>query len=309
MQSRAALAAVAFIASLAGCAAPRTVVRNPVAVNLARIHASMDTFRRGRLAMEDTLRSTVITANTTKLQHLGDKQYLFRQARDSVCFPVALADEYNRIAASLLLFDQAETEQVGKWLSYVEGGAGLGGVASLIGAFSTRNVPAATVGAVGIGIGALFAMVRAWVPNGVKPIEKALLRVEFNRQMGLIIRQHTGSIAEIVPNCKELKDYVATFDYRSDNLEPSKMEMLKTVLAKADGLYVGIMQVGASAQQISDEINQKLLHDPGFIDDFVVQNIKNIASARQALGDEWALHQADIVNALNCITTCQSADN
>ena len=232
------------------------------------------------------------------------RQWLFLQTEIVVCTPVALAHQLNGFTQMLTLFDEAETEVVGKWMSYLQGGLGVAGAVVEVIGLATSDKSSQYVGLAGIGASAIFAFLKAIYPNGAKIIQKTLIRAEFNRQFGIAFRQYKASVDEGTKVCDALDVYVDPIATApTDVAVPAeKVADLRKALGYRDVVFDGVLKLGSVAKDIYQDLQSKF-----GTEDKLAKDLAQIADASPRIEGLRKRSNAVLANYFDCLDSCPVA--
>lgn len=178
-----------------------------------------------------------------KFPKRGERQRMFAVTTQLVCAPADMAAYFKDYASAMSLFDEVESKKVGKWLDYLNGALALGGsVLSAVGV-SKDSKWMQVAGASTVGGSGLLTLGTTVFPHSAEVVQKTLVRVEVNRQFGILVRQYTPSVDELDTRCTTLRDYVKTIDEDStadDTLDPAMLATIKEAYEHMGSLYDGL---------------------------------------------------------------------
>ncbi|WNG38617.1 hypothetical protein F0U61_36745 [Archangium violaceum] len=238
-----------------------------------------------------------------ELGRVGDRKRMFVTSVTMICGPVDMAANYSRFAEALVLFDQPESEKIGNWLHVAEGGAiALGSVLTLVGTQGENpSKELQGVGAVLMGGGGVFAILKATGLFDYKVAEEALTRVEMNRQFGILIRQYIPAISAASETCRPLREYVKNIPPEpvDDDIPTERYQTLREAAEQLAVIHDGLVKIGSSAGVVYKEMEGK-----GWQSAKVAKDLKGIADMTHATRDGWAQDRTVISRQLECIRQC-----
>jgi hypothetical protein len=238
-----------------------------------------------------------------ELGKIGDRKRMFVTSVTMICAPVDMAANYSKFAEALILFDQPESEKVGNWLHIAEGGAvALGSILTLVG--TQRDEPSKGLqgaGAILMGGGGAFAILKATGLFDYKVAKEALVRVEMNRQFGILIRQYTPAISTAASTCRPLREYVKSISAAplDDEIPTDKYKTLTEAAEQLALVHDGLVKIGSSAGAVYKE-----MEDKGWASAKIAKDLKEISDMTHATREGWAQDRTVINSQLECIRQC-----
>jgi hypothetical protein len=313
-------------AVMSACAAPqKPVVTNSTLVpedvqasldqHVKRINTARDAARAklaslpradGQLGVAESLPSVgrILTSPADRID-------LFEKATTMICGPIEIAAVFKTFAEGLSLFDVAEAAQVGKWMDSVSGvGVALGGALTAIGfalpdgAWKTGFQ--ATGGLLATG-GGIFGIVGGTSLSKVKLIQETVVRVEFNRQFSILIRQYTPTIEANNKSCADIRDYVTNTlqsapggGAPTPRIDGAHLDNLKKLYEGLGQIHDGLVKIGGAAQDVYAAMTKSNVHSSK-----VEADLQKISETTQATRKGWEQDRVTISKTLDCIEFCQ----
>lgn len=193
----------------------------------------------------------------------GERRQHFAVATSLMCGINRMANLLRSVSQSMELFEPTESKQVGNWLHIAEGAAALAGSGVTIAGQLTESKATTATGLALLGGSGVFAVLKATGLFKIEILKESLMRVEFNRQFGILIRQHLASSDSLTSTCKVLLDYSKDFLPTStvDKLDEDKIKLLKQGAEQFYILQKAVLEIGTAAESSYDELRTKLGSD------------------------------------------------
>ncbi len=235
----------------------------------------------------------------------GDRAEFMRNAITMVCDPIQLAQVFESYTNALELFDEAESEKVGNWIHWIEAGAiAASGVLTAVG-IKKDNSDYSTAGAAFAGGAGVLEFLKSTGIFKSKIVNEVLVRVEFNRQFGILMRQYSPTLKKGGELCTGLVDFSKGLPGGAAGdatLTTAIVASLVEAFAQLTAIHDAAIKVGAAAETALSEGKKKnvLLSS-----DKIAGDLDNIATLSKRVGADWAVHQAVIQRVVDCIRYCE----
>jgi hypothetical protein len=232
----------------------------------------------------------------------------FAQAVTAVCPRLETGNVLTGAATALSLFSVEESETIGDWINWVQGGAlTLGAIASAWGVGQTDAGLQRTLGYVaagGLGVGGILSIVRG-LPPWLDHVRQAMLRVEFNRTFSVLVTQYTSSFDTGAGTCKALRDHVAT---QPPTIAAEWVAKFLQAREYAREATEGLVKLGSASTDIlkknkDAEAESKVPQLP----DHIKNALDKISGATAAVREGWAADQVIIDQYVACLQMGQCA--
>lgn len=237
----------------------------------------------------------------------GQRNAMFKDAVTMICAPTDVAAAYNSFAQALLLFSPTQTEKIGNWIHWIQGGLSvLGGAASVYAMTGSDADKSSrlTVGVAFLGGGGLLELLKSTDIFKSQLVNSVLVRVELNRQLGVLIRQYTPGIDAVKEVCdSKLRPAAAQISDAENAANQIQTEGVKDMVEASNGLahiYEGLLNIGSATGQIKQELDQAKID----VGPDVVANLQRIADVTSSLRKNWLADQSRINRLIDCIQFC-----
>jgi hypothetical protein len=226
-----------------------------------------------------------------QFKHKGERRKLFRQTVLMVCPVIQMANQLKIFSDALSLFDEAETRKIDNYLNFIGGLASIAGGTML--AFGNSN-EMRTAGGITLGLGGLGVLLQSLPFAENKVLNEALVRVEFNRQFAVLVRQYIPSTDEASRDCLSLVQTAEQYGLSPsiDEIDEKSIGLLKASYQRIGIIQEGVVKVGTSASSIRDALVQK-----GFKADEstrLTTALGRLADATEPVRATWAVQRTEL---------------
>lgn len=226
----------------------------------------------------------------------------FDTATAMVCGRFETGEPLRNAATALTLFSVEESETVGRWLNYSQGAALV--VGSLLTGLGVANQGSdggkalQYFGAAGFGIGGVLSLYKGTGPF-VRSVKQAILRVEFNRQFGILVAQYTPSFEQGSEECEALRAFQE--QENRQGIDSKHKQGLLRARELFNDATEGLVRIGAAADEIIKKNSSDDLAKEDRLPEHNKKALESLSTSTAQLRKGWALDQVTLNGYLECV--------